>query len=339
MYRQEDPKQAAEYLRQVIPLISQHKLAPTPVNYSIFYSYLSGTSMALNEVIDGIISEKKTFTVAIMLELYEKYVNGTAFLQQQEKIQKTLEKVMSEASNEIRHVNNGATSFDERLNKYAESLSTTSDAHATALILKKVMQDTRDMVSNNLEIQTRMQETNAEILKMKAELEAVKATAEKDVLTSLKNIGSFDKAIDRVVCNPNKVNATLIMLDIDHFKRVNDSFGHLVGDRVIRYVSGLLSQVVGPDHHISRYGGEEFAILLTNQSIEAAAQLADKVSVTMSNSKLQRKDSGETIGKVTVSAGITVLKSNDSIDSLIERAVKALHEAKESGRNKIVLSE
>jgi diguanylate cyclase len=79
--------------------------------------------------------------------------------------------------------------------------------------------------------------------------------------------------------------------------------------------------------------------LLTNQSIEAAAQLADKARITMSNSKPQRKDSGETIGKVTVSAGITALKTDDSTDSFIGRADKALHEVKETGRNKIVLSE
>ncbi|MEO1897693.1 MAG: hypothetical protein ABGX36_07770 [Cycloclasticus sp.] len=161
MLRQDEPKQAAEYLRQVIPLLSQHSLAPTPVNYSTFYSYLSGASMALNEVIDGVISEKKTFRVAIMLELYEKYVNGAASIQQQEKIQKALEKVMSEASDEIQHVNNGATGFDQSLNKHAETLSGTSDPQAAALILKQVMQDTRDMVSQNKDIQTRMQETNA----------------------------------------------------------------------------------------------------------------------------------------------------------------------------------
>ncbi|MEO1889870.1 MAG: GGDEF domain-containing protein [Cycloclasticus sp.] len=295
--------------------------------------------MALNEVIDGVISEKKNFTVAIMLELYEKYVNGAASIQQQEKIQKALEKVMSEASDEIEHINNGAAGFDQNLNKHAETLSETSDPQAAALILKQVMQDTRDMVNQNKEIQTRMQETNAEILKMKAELEAVKATAEKDALTGLKNRGAFDKAIGRAVSSQSKVDTTLIMRDIDHFKRVNDSFGHLVGDRVIRYVSALLTQVMGPEHHVSRYGGEEFAILLSNQSIDTASQLANKVRIAMSNSKLQRKDSGETIGKVTVSAGISVLKTGDSIDSFIDRADKALYKAKETGRNKVVLSE
>ncbi|ORU93767.1 MAG: diguanylate cyclase [Cycloclasticus sp. symbiont of Bathymodiolus heckerae] len=339
MQHQDEPKQAAEYLRQVIPMLSQQKLAPTPINYSVFYSYLSGNSQALNEVVDSHISEKKTFTLALMLELYEKYINGAASLEQQEKIQHALEKAMADASEEIQHVNSGADNYGCSLTQHAQTLSSTDDPQAAAMILKQVMQDTRDMVKNNQEIQARMQETNTEIIKMKAELEAVKASAEKDSLTGLKNRGAFDKAIDSVVYNSNKVSSVLIMLDIDHFKRVNDNFGHLVGDRVIRYVSALLTQIIGKDHHIARYGGEEFAIIINNQKIDAAQQFAEKVRIAMSNSKLQRKDSGESIGKVTVSAGIALLKTDDSVDTFIDRADTALYQAKETGRNKVVIAE
>lgn len=339
MRYQEKPKQAGEYLRQIIPLISKQGLAPTPINYSVFYSYLSGVSLSLNEIIDGLIAEKKTLTVAIMLELYEKYVNGSALIQQQEKIQEALEKTTAEASDEIQHINNGASTFDKNLNKHAEKLSITNDPQTAALVLQQVMQDTRAMIKDNQEIQRRMQETSIEILSIKAELEAVKATAEKDALTGLKNRGSFDKAIDLAVYNQNKVETALIMMDIDHFKRVNDNFGHLVGDRVIRYISALLTQVIGPDHHIARYGGEEFAVLLTNLPIDSVALLADKVRIAMGNSKLQRKDSGESIGKVTVSAGIAMLKTDDTVDSLIQRADTALYKAKETGRNKVALAD
>ena len=339
MLQQDELRQAAEYLRQVIPMLSQHKLAPTPINYSIFYCYLSGSSQALNEVVDTLISEKKPFSIVIMLELYEKYINGGAPLEQQEKIQQSLEKVMFEASEEVQHVNNGAGEYDNVINKHAATLSSTNDPQTTALILQQIMQDTRKMVKENQTTQARMQETSAEITKMKAELEAVRASAEKDSLTGLKNRGAFDKAMDTAVYGQKKANTTLIMLDIDHFKRVNDNFGHLVGDRIIRYVSALITQIIGSDHHIARYGGEEFAILLTGLAIADVKQLAEKIRTAMCNSKLQRKDRGETIGKVTVSAGIAILINDDSVDSFIERADKALYEAKETGRNKIIVSE
>jgi len=339
MLQQDETKQAAEYLRQVIPLLSQNKLAPTPINYSIFYCYLSGCSQALQDIIDNFISEKKPFTVLIMLELYEKYINGGAAIAQQEKIHHSIEKVISDASEEVLQINNTAGEFDNTISKHAETLSTANDPQTTALVLQQIMQDTRNILKENQVTQARIEETSAEIIQIKAELEAVKASAEKDSLTGLKNRVAFDKKIDDIVYSQKDPNSTLIMLDIDHFKRVNDTFGHLVGDRVIRYVSALLNQIIGPNHHIARYGGEEFAVILTGVPLKDAKQLTEKTRVAMCNSKLQRKDSGETIGKVTLSAGIAILKSDESVDSFIERAYEALYKAKETGRNKVIISE
>ncbi len=336
---QNEPEQAAEYLRQVIPMLSKHRLAPTPINYAVFYSYLSGTSQALNSIIDDRSNQKKSLTLAIMLELYEKYVNGTATLAQQDKIQQSLEKVLTEASNEVEQVNADAKGFDDNISKHANTLLETSDPAATSLVLQQILQDTRDMVRNNLDLQTRMQETNNEIQQVKKELESVKAIAEKDALTGLKNRGSFDQKVDSTVYGKQQDNSFLIILDIDHFKRVNDNFGHLVGDRVIRYVSALLLQIIGKDKHIARFGGEEFAIILHNENKESITSLCNKVRIAMGNSKLQRKDSGETIGQVTLSVGITQLNSDDSVESFIGRADKALYEAKETGRNKVVYIE
>jgi len=339
MTYQHEPKQAAEYLRQVIPMLSRQKLPPTPINYAVFYSYLSGSSQSLNAIIDDIFKQKKTFSIAIMAELYEKYVNGTATLEQQDKIQQALEKALSEASDEVQQITSDAQGFDNNISKHADTLSETTDPATTSIVLQQIMQDTRDMVRNNLDMQARMQDTNDEITRVKAELESVKAMAEKDALTGLKNRGSFDRAIDNIVYGDKTGSTSVIILDIDHFKRINDDYGHLVGDRVIRYVAALLLQIVGKENHVARFGGEEFAIILHNESPDSVTALSNKVRIAMGNSKLQRKDSGETIGQVTLSAGITQLKSDDSVETLIERADKALYEAKENGRNKVVFYE
>jgi diguanylate cyclase len=336
MLHTDQPKQASEYLRQVIPMLSQQNLAPTPINYAVFYSYISGSSKALNEIVENTLSEKKSFDEAMMNELYNKYINGFSTTEQQSNIQRLLEKVMNEASDEIGQVNQGANAFDSTLNKHSTALSSMDDPQAAALIMQQLMQDTRAMIKNNAQVQARMQETNEEIAKMKVELEAVKATAEKDSLTGLKNRGAFDKAVGQLLNDEASNNATLIMLDIDHFKRINDNFGHLVGDRVIRYVSALLKQIVGKDHHIARYGGEEFAVIIKNSSVKEVLPIAEKIRGSMANSKLQRKGSGETIGQVTLSVGLTSVKPNDDIETFIDRADKALYEAKQTGRDKVV---
>ncbi|OUR66476.1 diguanylate cyclase, partial [Cycloclasticus sp. 46_83_sub15_T18] len=220
MTHQNEPKQAAEYLRQVIPMLSRQKLPPTPINYAVFYSYLSGSSQSLNAIIDDIFNQKKTFSLAIMVELYEKYVNGTATLEQQDKIQQALEKALSEASDEVQQITSDAQGFDNNISKHADTLSETTDPATTTIVLKQIMQDTRDMVRNNLDMQARMQDTNDEITRVKAELESVKAMAEKDALTGLKNRGSFDRTIDNIVYGEQAESTSLIILDIDHFKRI-----------------------------------------------------------------------------------------------------------------------
>jgi len=340
IYKDESPK-AAEYLRQVIPMLAKYKLAATPSNYSIFYNYIAGTNQALVEAIESNIEKNKIFPTNLLGELHEKYVEGGAALNQQEHIQASLEKVISSASAEVEGANHDASSFDDTLNKHASTLSTLSDPDSTALVLKQILDDTRSMVRSTHAMQQRMQETTEEIGKLKEELNSVKETAEKDALTGLKNRGTFDKEVEAVVHKKvSKSRPTIaIMLDIDHFKRVNDSFGHLVGDRVIRYVAALLTQVLGPDCFIARYGGEEFVVIMKNQTTEKAFQLSEKVRTAMGNSKLQRKDSGETIGKVTISAGIAILREDDCADSFVGRADKALYEAKNTGRNKTVVND
>jgi len=336
MLHTQPTKQAAEYLRQVIPLLSQEKLPPTPINYSVFYCYLSGFSSALTQVIDGIRQDKKTFTLPLMLELYEKYVLGSETLELQEKIQQTLEQVMRDASEEVSQANDEASDYTTLITQHSDTLSTDSDPHAMSLVLSQILQDTRSMVKSNTQIQERMQDTNNEIAKLKTELALVKEAADQDALTGLKNRGAFDQKIKQLLSMKGANDCALIIIDIDHFKRINDSFGHLVGDRVIRYISSLLTQLIGDKHFISRYGGEEFTVILEGVPRQDVELLANKVRIAMANSKLQRKGSQDTLGQVTLSAGITSLSIDDNTESFIARADKALYQAKETGRNKVV---
>lgn len=336
MLHTQPTKQAAEYLRQVIPLLSQEKLPPTPINYSVFYCYLSGFSSALTQVIDDIRQNKKAFTLPLMLELYEKYVLGSETLEQQEKIQKALEQVMQEASEEVNKATDEATDYTSLITQHSDTLLTDSDPHAMSLVLNQILQDTRSMVRSNKLIQERMHDTNTEITKLKKELALIKEAADQDALTGLKNRGAFDQKMEHILTVKEAKECTLIVIDIDHFKRINDNFGHLVGDRVIRYISSLLTQLIGDQHFISRYGGEEFTVILEGVPLQEVKSLANKVRIAMANSKLQRKGSQDTLGQVTLSAGIASLSAKDDAESFIARADKALYQAKETGRNKVV---
>jgi two-component system cell cycle response regulator len=122
---------------------------------------------------------------------------------------------------------------------------------------------------------------------------------------------------------------SFIILDIDHFKMVNDNYGHLVGDDVLIHLSKLIKEQIRDGDVFARWGGEEFVLLLSNVDIDIASEIADKLRV-----KIELEYFAE-VNNITCSFGVSSYEKNDTIDTITNRADKALYEAKESGRNKV----
>jgi diguanylate cyclase len=126
------------------------------------------------------------------------------------------------------------------------------------------------------------------------------------------------------------------MFDIDHFKSFNDSYGHLTGDQVLRLVGMSLKQTIKGQDITARYGGEEFAVVLPNTALRQALTVADHIRRAVMSKELKKKSTGEMLGRVTISVGVSMLKPGDDTDSLIERADACLYAAKRAGRNRVV---
>ena len=127
-----------------------------------------------------------------------------------------------------------------------------------------------------------------------------------------------------------------MMTDIDHFKRFNDSYGHLTGDQVLRLVAMSVKQNVKGQDVAARYGGEEFAVVLPNTVLRSAITVADHIRRAVMTKELMKRSTGEHLGRVTISIGVAVLKPNDTPATLIERADGCLYAAKRSGRNRVI---
>ena len=123
------------------------------------------------------------------------------------------------------------------------------------------------------------------------------------------------------------------MLDLDHFKKVNDTYGHPMGDRVIKSLALFLKQRLRKTDHIGRYGGEEFAVILPATDLKGAITVAQQVLKSVSKTKLSVKKGGECIGHVTLSGGLSAIHRKDSVETLIERTDKAWYQANSPGRN------
>jgi diguanylate cyclase len=127
----------------------------------------------------------------------------------------------------------------------------------------------------------------------------------------------------------------VLVLDIDHFKEVNDTYGHLVGDKVIRRVGTLLSANVKGKDTVARLGGEEFGVLLPDTPLANAERVGQALRHTVETSRLRRTDTGAPLGRVTISIGATVYQPRESLDEFIERADRALYQSKKGGRNRV----
>jgi diguanylate cyclase len=129
---------------------------------------------------------------------------------------------------------------------------------------------------------------------------------------------------------------SLLLFDIDHFKSFNDSYGHLTGDQVLRLVGLSMKQTIKGQDITARYGGEEFAVLLPNTALRQALTVADHIRRAVMAKELKKKSTGEILGRVTISVGVSMLKQGDDPDALIERADACLYAAKRNGRNRVI---
>ena len=126
------------------------------------------------------------------------------------------------------------------------------------------------------------------------------------------------------------------MIDIDHFKRFNDQFGHQTGDQVLRLVATTLKSTIRDSDLAARYGGEEFVVVLPETELDGAMFLAEKIRRSVYDKKLLRKSTNEIIGRVTASIGVGIYRAGETADQFVDRVDGYLYEAKRHGRNCVV---
>ena len=155
--------------------------------------------------------------------------------------------------------------------------------------------------------------------------------ASTDLLTTAWNRRHFEQAVEGEIQRSNRYGhpVSLLLLDIDHFKRINDSYGHPVGDQVIREVANCIRSVIRLSDSLTRWGGEEFIILMPNTGLSSATVLAERIRESIATHDF------EGIGKVTASLGLSEYVPSDSLDEWLDRADRAMYRAKDKGRNRV----
>lgn len=333
----DQPPKAAEYLRQALPLMSKNKVATDPINYAVWYEYVSSENQALKTAIDAMIEKQTPFDHKTTQALYKKYICNDS-IESFENVRNNLLNLLGKTQNDVSEAGNKASDANGQFSEKTRLLGNANDLSDIKDIVSEIITETTHLTEASRTLKNQLDQTNNEIETLRSELEVVKEASITDALTGLLNRRAFDNELNNIieVAEVYPQGVVLLLMDLDRFKRINDNFGHLVGDKVLRYTSALIKQHVDENHLVARYGGEEMAVIMPDTSREKAVEIGNKIRVALEKSRLQRKDNGESIGEVTISIGAAKLQPSDTIDTLIGRADECLYKAKESGRNRLI---
>lgn len=309
-----------------------------PRNYEIWYVYATGYNPELNKVVNETLSRNGRLTESDFEQIYENYLS-------QIRVTDRIDKVGVRVINEINDVMDlitdalGMTSnFGDSLKGATERLTETNDRDQIKSIVETLVNATREMHVTNKALESRLTTSREEISHLQQSLEAIRTETLTDPLTLLGNRKYFDQTIDAAVAQAHEREEplSLLIVDIDHFKSFNDNYGHLTGDQVLRLVGLALKQSIKGQDVTARYGGEEFVVILPNTALRAALAVADNIRRAVMSKQLKKKSTGEILGRITISAGLSMLRPGDDVHALIDRADSCLYAAKRNGRNRVI---
>jgi diguanylate cyclase len=229
-----------------------------------------------------------------------------------------------------------AAEFGQSLEGHAKELSAPVDAEKVKVIVADMLSETQKMQVLTTDLSSKLHASTKEVNALTESLRRAQSEALLDSLTGLKNRRGLERAVEDLLREPAGLSGSALLLaDIDHFKVVNDTYGHVLGDKVIRAVAHVLRSTIKGRDVAARLGGEEFAILLPQTSLKGAAAVAEQIRGTVAQGRIHRPDGNDSIGQVTLSVGVAIAMPGDDLEALLERADAAMYTAKRGGRNRV----
>lgn len=227
--------------------------------------------------------------------------------------------------------------FAQSLTQGRDRLRAAEDATRAESVVRFLVEENDKMIRANDNYQRQLVESAREIDALRAELLQAKAQNECDALTGVASRRHFDQTLALEVDKAARegTDLSLVMADVDHFKRLNDTHGHIIGDEFLKQIAAMLEQNTKGKDCVARYGGEEFAIIMPATPLSAAAAVAEQIRTALAAKRWKKQKDGSMIGAITASFGVAQLAPRESAQSLVERADAKLYASKNAGRNRV----
>lgn len=329
-------EETTQIVRQAVPLAAKHQLALNPIVYTVFYQHIARVNPELSRELDTLISQNQV-TQQRVESLYQTHIYAND-LKNTQSINMAVGNIILFTQGAIHRIEGDTQQYSDQLNSASQQLSAAAVDQGVESLLTKLLTETKGMHDSSLKLRGELNEANRKIEQMNQEFTRIRHESLTDPLTGLKNRRAFDKEIVQMhaAASISKEPLSVLLVDIDHFKNVNDTHGHLLGDCVIKRVAQWLMESVRGKDLIARFGGEEFVLILPETDLRGAAAVAENIRSNIAKRTLRHGE--KTIGRVTVSVGAVQTKDEESVESLIDRADQALYQAKREGRNRIAVS-
>jgi len=330
-----------EIAEKAFSLIKSKGFAPTPKCYALWYAYFSKADPELQRILDRIAEGVETLTERRILDLYSQFFEMDMETEAIRQTGALIEASVAKVIERLNTASDSAVHYGKSLDSFTGRLSPGIKPAELQQIVGAVMTETHKMRERSEQIAGDIKESSLEIIELRRSLDSVRREAHTDALTGIANRRSFDERFKAALRDAKESHDTLslLMIDIDHFKKFNDSFGHQLGDKVLQLVARILKTSIKGRDTVARYGGEEFAVILPSTRLGGAATLADQIREAVASRRIIQKRTGEDFGTITLSIGAANLRSGDSAESFIKRADDALYAAKGAGRNRVVTEE
>jgi len=314
-----------------------HDLDLTPLNFGLAIDYLTGNDLMVEKAVRTILAEKGRLSNGlaeqIVAELRADELTPDALNEMLTKVESNLDQLTGIADQS----SNSAKDFGVALQREAAELDRENASSGT---IANLISLTRSMVEKTREAEQRMRDGQRQTRLLQKNLESARRAAEQDHLTGLPNRRCFEATLreEHKLALANGEPLSVAFCDIDHFKVINDSHGHDAGDRVLKFVAGLLARISDDKCHVARHGGEEFVMLFRGVTVAEAARIVDEARMDMADRNLVDRQTGERMQQVTFSGGVADIFAYAEPGEALKAADRALYLAKEHGRNRVYIA-
>jgi diguanylate cyclase len=325
--------------KKSVELMAINNIPPTPANYEFWYHALSGTDAGLTEEVKILLDNGHAITPRDISRLRQSHFGG-GDTDRLDEITKTTTHQIESLTSMIMSAGGDAVSYKNALETGQINLEQDMPLEQQRFLIEQMAQATAAMVEKSQKLEAKLARSSQEVSALRRDLDKARTESRTDMLTGLANRKAFNAYLEAQAARAmaDRKPLCVVFADIDHFKKFNDTWGHRLGDEVLRLVGQSLDQMCQGVGFPARFGGEEFVIALPGKDLESAIDIADQIRDFIGSKAVRAKNTQQTVGRITMSLGIAQFTSTDTLESLIERADKALYHAKDSGRN-IVCSE